>query len=261
MINFNRVWAMIDRYNLNLVHSWDRLTDMFYWPFLDLVLWGLTGVFFVKGSQDPNILIVMLTGLVFWIVIWRAQYEINVNLLSEIWDRNIVNIFVSPLSIWEWIIALIIFGFTKMLISISFSAVIAFFLYKFNIFMFGFYLFPIIISLALTGWAAGFVVAGFLIRYGQKVQTLGWAGVAVLAPFTAPNYPISILPAWAQKISMFVPSSYIFEGMREIIYKGVFSWEKIVISLGLNIVYLSLAILFFVFMFKRSRKLGLGRLI
>ena len=106
MINFNRVWAMVYRYTLDLIHRYDRLTDMFYWPFLDLVLWGLTGLFFIQSSNNPHTLTIMITGLIFWLVVWRAQYEITVNLLTEIWDKNIVNIFVSPLTLWEWIISL-----------------------------------------------------------------------------------------------------------------------------------------------------------
>ena len=261
MINFNRVWAMVYRYTLNLLHTYDRLTDMFYWPFLDLVLWGLTGLYFIQSSNNPHTLTIMITGLVFWIVIWRAQYEITVNLLWEIWDKNLVNIFVSPLTIWEWIIALIICGFTRLIVSISFSALAAFILYKYNILIYGFYLIPIILSLALTGWAVGFFVGGWLIKHGQKIQTLAWAGVAALAPFTVPYFPLTILPDWAKTIAYFVPPSYIFEGMRNLLQTGSFPIDKLIISFFLNVIYLILGILFFVFMFNRSRKLGLGRLI
>lgn len=194
MINFNRVWAMVYRYTLNLLHTYDRLSDMFYWPFLDLVLWGLTGLYFIQSSNNPDLLTIMITGLVFWIVIWRTQYEVTVNLLWEIWDRNLVNIFVSPLTIWEWIVSLIICGFTRLIISISFSALAAFILYKYNIFIYGFWLIPIILSLALTGWAVGFFVGGWLIKYGQRIQTLAWTGVAALAPFTVPYFPLNYPP-------------------------------------------------------------------
>ena len=184
MINFHRVWAMVQRYFLGLIHSYDRLGDMFYWPVMDLILWGLTGVYFVQQIKNPHALFVMLTGLIFWIVIWRTQYEITVNLLTEFWDRNLVNIFVSPLTVWEWITSLMVVGFTKMIISLTFSAVVASFLYHFNIFLYGFWLIPIVLSLALTGWAAGFLIAGLLIRFGQKIQTLAWVGVVLMRQVT-----------------------------------------------------------------------------
>ncbi|MBI4079318.1 MAG: ABC transporter permease [Candidatus Levybacteria bacterium] len=235
---------------------------MFYWPAMDLFIWGLTGLYLATLSNNSKELIfVILNGLVFWIIIWRAQYEINVNILSEMWDKNLVNVVASPLTIWEWITSLIIVGFIKMIISLSFSAIIAFIFYQYNIFMFGLQLLPITIGLLLFGWSAGFIVAGFIVRYGIKIQTAAWTGVALIAPFSALYYPLSILPNWAQKIALVLPPSHIFEGMRDVLFKGYFPAEKLFIGFALNIPYLLLSLWFFVFMFNKSKKIGLGRLI
>lgn len=261
MISLPRVGAMIKRYFLGLMHSYDRLGDMFYWPIIDLILWGFTGLYLVQQVKNPHALTIMLTGLIFWTVIWRTQYEITVNLLSEFWDRNLVNIFASPLTVWEWIAALMSIGFAKLIISFTFAVGLAFFLYQFNIFLYGLWVIPIVLSLAITGWSMGFLVAGILIRFGQKFQQLAWAGAFLIAPFSAPYYSLSILPEWAQTVALFIPASYIFEGIREVILLRKFPVEKLAISFGLNILYLMLAILFFVFMFNKSKELGLGRLI
>lgn len=262
MINVNRVYAMLWRYTYNMKHSFDRLSDMFYWPAMDLLIWGLTGFYFIKKSAEfSNLLFVILSGLIFWIVVWRTQYEITTNMLSEIWDKNIVNIFASPLKISEWIAAFMVFGIAKMLISVTFSTILAFILFKLNIFLYGFYLIPLIANLILTGWAAGFVVAGFLVRFGNTIQTLAWAGVYLIAPFSGIFYSIATLPSWAQKISLFVPPSYVFEGFREILFTNRLSADKVIFALALNLIYLILSLWFFTFMFNKSRKLGLGRLI
>lgn len=261
MINFNRVYAMIIRYFINLRHNFDRLSDMFYWPALDLFIWGLTGLYLATlSANNKDYIFIILTGLVFWIIIWRMQYEININILSEIWDRNIVNIFASPLTLAEWILSLMTVGFVKMIISLSFSATLAYIFYQYNVFTYGAMLIPIVISLALTGWATGFFVAAFIIRYGQKIQTLAWTGVALIAPFSALYYPLSILPEWAQKVALLVPSTYVFEAMREVHATGNFSYDKIAVSFALNIPYLIFSLWFFAKMFNNSRKLGLGRL-
>lgn len=168
---------------------------------------------------------------------------------------------VSPLKIEEWIISLLLFGFLKMTASLVFVGLLSFILYHYNIFMYGFFIIPIVISLLLTGWAIGFVIASFLIQFGVKIQTIAWAGGAILAPFSAIYYPLSILPVWAQKAALFVPSSYIFEGMRQFISTGHISFEKFLISFILSIVYLTLSIWLFIFMFKKSRQRGFGRLI
>lgn len=254
---------MVIRYFLYFKHNLDRLSDMFYWPAMDLLIWGLTGLYLASlNVNNKDYMFIILNGLVFWIVTWRAQYEININILSEVWDKNLVNIFSSPLTIWEYIASLMTVGFLKMVISLLFSAILAFFLYSYNVLsLYGLLLIPIIVNLLLTGWAVGFFLAGFIIRYGQKIQTLGWTGIYLLAPFSALYYPLSILPQWAQKISSFIPTTYIFEGMREILYGKSFPINNLFISFALNIVYLILSIWFFVFMFNKSRKAGLGRLI
>lgn len=261
-MNIRRIMAMVQRYFYNTKHSYDRLTDMFYWPLMDLLIWGLTGLYFTKLSPDSgNATTILLTGIIFWIVTWRAQYEITTNLLSEMWDRNLVNIFASPLTVYEWIVSVVIFGGLKMVISLLFSAGIAYLIYQYAFFQFGWWLIPIITSLVITGWASGFIVAAIIIRFGMKVQTIAWAGAYLIAPFSALYYPLSVLPDWAQKIALIFPSSYIFEAMRQHIFTNTISMDKIIISFALNGLFLVLSISLFVFSFKKSKKMGLGRLI
>lgn len=261
-MSIRRIFAMNKRYFYTLIHSYDRLSDMFYWPVIDILIWGLTGAYFAKLSSNPEQTItILLTGLIFWIITWRSQYEITVNLLSEMWDRNLVNIFSSPLSLSEWIVSVISYGALKMTVSLAFSAGTAFIFYKYAFFQFGWWILPITLSLLLTGWAIGFLVASILIRYGMKAQTLAWTGAYIIVPFSAIYFPLSILPDWAQKVAHLVPSSYIFEAMRGYIYTNTISIDKLLVSFGLNILYLILSIMLFVYCFKKSKQKGFGRLI
>jgi ABC-2 type transport system permease protein len=260
-MNIRRILAMVQKHTYTLIHSYDRLSDMFYWPVMDLLIWGMTGIYFAQlNSNSPHTITVILTGLIFWIITWRAQYEITINLLSELWDRNLVNIFASPLTIYEWVLSVIIFGSMKLIVSLSFSAIIAFIFYKYQFFQFGWWIIPIVINLIMTGWTAGFIVAAIIIRFGTKVQTIAWGGAYLVAPFSALYYPLSVLPQWAQKIALFFPTSYSFEALRQHIFTGNVSFEKIIISFALNIIYLVLSLCLFIFMFKQSKKIGLGKL-
>jgi ABC-2 type transport system permease protein len=261
-MNFNRIWAMVIRYTYNLKHSWDKLTDMFYWPAMDMFIWGITGLYLAQYTPNTaNYLGIILSGLIFWVVIWRAQYEITTNLLAELWDRNLVNLFTTPLTVLELMSAFILFGFLKTIISVAFSAILAFWLYQYNVFSFGILLLIFFVNLLLTGWACGFLVGALIIRFGQKIQTLAWAGVALIAPFSAVYYPLSVLPQWAQNIAYFIPSTYIFEAIRQSMFTGHVSYDKLLLSFGLNIIYFIISVWFFIRMFNKSRQLGLGRLI
>jgi ABC-2 type transport system permease protein len=261
-MNILRINAVITRYFYALTNSLDRMADTIYWPILDLLIWGITSTYIRSlNSNLPFIVIAFVTGLIFWYIIWRSQYEISISLMAEIWDRNIVNFFASPLKISEWIVSVIIFGAIKMLISIFVATIVSYVLYKVNVFSLGFMIIPFMASLMFTGWSIGFTTSALILRYGERIQTFVWVGPSIFMPFSAVFYPVSILPDWAQKISTFVPTSYIFEGMREVLYKDTFSLDKLILSLALNTIYLIISLSFFIFMFNKSKKLGLGRLI
>lgn len=262
MINFPVVFAMILRYVYNLKHDLNSVTDAFYMPAMQIFIWGLTSNYLKNSNQaGPQIVMFLLSGVVFWIVIDQGQQAISVNLLREFWDRNLVNIFSSPLRLREWILAIMIEGTIRMSFSLLFGILLVLALYNTDLFIYGMYIIPFVISLLITGWAIGFFISGLIVRYGHQFQAFAWIGITALAPFSAVYYPISSLPQWMQYISAILPPSYVFTGMRQILQTGTLSYEQLLMSFLMNIIYLVLAIYFFVIMFNKSKKLGLGRLI
>ena len=260
-MKWHRVWGLILRYNYLFKHSLDRQIDAFYWPTVDLVLWGITSTYLAKQSTNiPFAVLMVVSGIVLWIMLWRGQYEFTVNILDDMWNKNLINLFVSPLKISEWIASFVIQGIAKSIISVSFSALMAFILYKTNLFVFGFKLIPFLFLLLMTGWWVGLFVGGLIVRYGGKVQNFAWSMVFLIAPFSAIYYPLSALPQWAQKVAVIVPSSYSFEGARQVILTGVIDPHKIFASLGLNILYIILGLIFFWQSFKKVLQKGLVKL-
>lgn len=258
-IELRRVYAMVLRYWFYLRHSYDRLSDMFYWPMIDLLLWGLTSQYMRMQAQDQGyqLMLMIISGLLFWIVVWRAQYEITVNFLSEIWDKNLVNIFVSPLRFNEWLLAVYVVGVSKMIISFTFASVMAFLLYKVNVLTYGWYAPIFSIILMIMGWAVGMLVASVILRFGTKAQTLAWCAVMVVSPFSAIFYPLAILPNWAQQISRFVPASYVFENARRLIQTGVVNWVELGTALCLSLLYFGLAFRLISHSFAKAKERGL----
>ncbi len=260
-MKWHRIWGIILRYNYLFKRSLDRQADMFYWPTMDLLLWGITGSYFMSHAKDiPYALTMIVSGLVLWIILWRGQGELTINILEDMWNKNLINIFSSPLKLSEWIAAFLILGLTKAAISVSFGALVAFILYKVQLFAFGFKLLPFLFLLLLTGWWVGMLVGGLIMRYGGKVQQFAWSMVFLIAPFSAIYYPLTALPRWAQTVARGIPSSYVFEGARQVILTGQIDWHKIFISLGLNIIFLALGFWFFRSSFKKVLNKGLVKL-
>lgn len=256
---WHRLHSMLLRHFYIFRQSPDRMTEAFFWPMVDIFVWGLTSIYFAQISHFPNIVVLLLSGLILWTLVYRGQQEIPMVLLEELWNKNLINIFTSPLSFGEWVFSSVVIAVLKMFLSFIFISILAFLLYKLSIFQYGFYLIPFVFLLTLTAWAVGFFVTGLILRYSTKVQTLAWSLIAIISPFSGVYYSISILPKWAQVISHALPTSYIFEGMREVIATGTLSGEKLFIALGLNCIYLFFSLWFFQRSFKKVLEKGLTK--
>lgn len=256
--DFARVWAVVVRHLYNFKNNYDRLVDAFYWPAVDLVLFGLTVKTFT-GTQE-YVFATIVVGICLWFVVWRAQSDITVNLLEEIWSENVANLFASPLTVLEWVAGLMIVGVVKLGMTLVLLSTLALVLYAVNVTMLGWIGIVYILSLLLTGWSFGFFSAGIFLRHGTSVQTLAWAGPVLLMPFSGTYFPLSILPPWAQSIATIIPSSYVFESMRQLVNLGTFDPMDMFISFGLNIFYFLLATWFFVKSYEKAKVQGLAHL-
>lgn len=253
-----RIWGIFLRYFYNLLRTYDRLTDVFFWPIVDIVLWGITSKYIAGTGAGSNLAVLaLLGGIILWIFPWRSQYEITVNLLEDLWNRNLVNMFASPVLFSEWIFTLMLTGIFKSLVSFGFASFIAYLLYTSNIYTLGLSLLPWAGILIMFGWVFGLLIASLILRYGTKIQTLAWSSIYLVAPFAAVYYPVAILPVWAQQISHFVPVSYVFEAMRAVIHGQAVSASDLWWPALLCFAYLVVAMALFHNSFKHIFKRGL----
>lgn len=259
-MNIQRIFGTFLRYFFVLKKGLHQLSDMFYWPFVDILLWGLTSVWIQSYTPQGQLPMVLLTGLIFWQIAWRGSIDIAVSLLQEFWHRNLVNLFSTPLKLSEWIAGILLLSISKLLITISFGTLVVYLLYSLNVFAIGWMFLPFTVSLIIFGWALSFLSSSAIIYWGHRVEMFAWMTAFLFAPFSAVFYPVSVLPGWAQVVSWSLPTTYIFEGMRAILSGKAFPTYYFWISMGLNILYLSLAIALFYYAFEKSRAKGLARL-
>ena len=259
-MSWSRIIGVYIRYFYVARKGLHQLSDIFYWPFVDILLWGLTSVWIQMQSQIDNLPLILMTGLIFWQIVWRGSVDISVNLLQEFWSRNLVNLFSTPLKISEWIAGMILLSLTKLAITISFGSLVVYLLYSLNVFTVGWTFIPFAASLIIFGWTLSFLSSCAIIFWGHKVEMLAWMVGFLFAPFSAVFYPIEILPEWAKTIAWCLPTTYIFQGMRSILATGGFPISYFWISLALNLIYLAASIFLFHWAFEKSRQKGLARL-
>ena len=235
------------------------MVDAFWWPSFDMLLWGLMTVYI--QNQQPhtlsNITAFIIAGVILWMFVYRSQQEMGVLFLREFWDRNLLAVLSTPITITEYFAATMIVGIVKLIVSGVYMSLLGWILFRFNIFTLGWYLMPIIITLVLTGLWTGFLVMGLVVQYGYRVQSLAWSMIMVIMPFSAVSYPVSVLPGWTQTIARWIPTSYMFEGMRQVIATGKMDLSAFALANALNLVYLTLSCLFFTWGFKNARTNGM----
>ncbi len=258
-MSWQRVSALILKYAFICSRTAMRAMDVFFWPVMDLLVWGFLTVYMLQVSNTVPALVTFLIGaIIMWNVLYRAQQVVCISFLEDVWSRNLLNVFASPIRISEFIAAAYIIGFLQAAIVLILLSVLAAVIYSFNILSIGFTLGLLFVNLLIMGWSLGLVSTAFIIRYGPQAEVFAWAVPFLVQPVCAIFYPVSVLPVWLQAVASCVPASYVFEGMREIIAGSPSDpWWNIGMAFALNIVYLLLAGLLFKYMFELARQRGL----
>ena len=237
--------------------SFPRLMDILYWPVMELLLWGFISIYVAKLNVGGfNVVTVLLGAVIFWDLLSQSQRSVSVAFLEDVWERNFLNIFVTPLRISEFLASAVILAFVRIVMTGVVMGILAAIFYKFNIFIFGFYLVPFVVNLLIFGSALGFFTTAIILRYGTSAQVLAFGFLFLLQPFSAVFYPVSVLPAFVQPIAYALPSTYVFEGMRGVITTGSFSLGYFALALLTNAIYLALILWYFYKMFAKVKIKG-----
>lgn len=264
MHSVRRIHAMMLRYLFLHKRSLPRALEIIFWPVMELLVWGFVSVYIqsLAPSTLNHIVFVLISAMIFWDVLYRSQQAVSIAIVEDIWTQNIVNILVSPLRVWEWLCATFIYGLIKISLIVCILCLIAFGLYHYSMTAtLGVYIIPLMLNLLLFGWAVGVFTSALIVRWGHSAEALVWGIPYLLQPISAIYYPVSVLPKWLQTISWCLPSTYVFEGVRQVAGQGEMPFEFFWIGLGLNLIYFLGAGLFFAFMYHSSQRSGrLGRL-
>jgi len=257
-MSFRRINALLFRYLYLYPRSLPRLLDLLFWPVIDLLLWGFLSLYLEKlNLENINILSVLLGAIIFWSLMSRSQEAVTIAFLEDVWEKNLLNVFVTPLKVREFLSATVLLGVIRIVLQGIILGLIALVLYHFNIFQFGFYTLPFVLSLLIFGWVLGLFILGIILRFGTSAQVLAFGFIFLIQPFSAVFYPVSALPAAIQWVAYLFPSTYVFEGMRSVIATGSMPWTDMAFSFGINAVLMAFVLSFFVSMFRKVKEKGL----
>jgi ABC-2 type transport system permease protein len=254
----HRIMALVVRHLYLYRRSLPRIMEIFYWPFLDLVIWGFITLYLARfQNQIPGFVTFFLGALILWDILFRAQQGITISFLEEIWARNLMNLFASPLKPSEFLAATMVMSIFKVTCVSIVMAVCAALFYSYNIFMIGLWLFPFVLNLVVTGWVVGVFTTSLIMRFGQEAEVLAWSMVFLFQPISCVFYPLDVLPGWLKAIAWANPAAHVFEGMRTVLSTSTQPFINLAWASGLNVLLLVAVIAWFHRTFAHCKEQGL----
>jgi len=235
-----------------------RILPMFAWVAIDIVLWGFITRYLssVTGNRI-NFVASLLGAVLLWDLFTRIMQGVTMAFLEDIWSRNLLNFFATPLAISEYVVGLVATSIVTSLLGLAVMLVLATTLFGLSFLSLGLALAPFLLVLFLFGIALGIFASAMVLRLGPASEWMIWPLPALLSPFVGVFYPLSTLPAWMRVVARALPPSYVFEDMRAIVTGHAFALEPLLGGLALAVLQIVLCAGFFVHVYRYAVRSGL----
>lgn len=256
-MSIQRIYAVFLRQMFLIKSNPVRLLSLFMWLVINIIQWGFITKYL--GSFNGavfNIVTIILGAIILWEFMSRIQQGTMMSFLEDVWSQNFINFFASPLQVKEYLAGLILTSIITSFVGFFIMALIAGFIFGFNIFVIGLYIIPFMFLLFIFGMAMGIFVTGLIFKWGPSAEWIAWPVPMILSIFVGVFYPISTLPEYLQYISKILPPTYVFESIRSVLAGNFNIGLNLLIGFALAIVYLLIAYLFFLLVYKHNLKTG-----
>ncbi len=235
-----------------------RVFPMVVWVAIDIVLWGfITRYLNTVSGSGVNFVPTLLGGVLLWDFCTRVMQGVSTAFLEDVWSRNFLNLFSSPLSVSEYLTGLVITSVLTSCVGLIVMLLLATGVFHLEFFSVGVPLAAFLLLLFLFGITLGILGCAMVLRLGPASEWLLWPLPALLAPFAAVFYPLSTLPHWMQAVATTLPPSYVFEGMRGLLSGTPFPTGLLLQGGAVAILELLAAIYFYESVYRRAVRTGL----
>src|ERR1700691_932904 len=96
-----------------------RIIPLFAWVAIDVVLWGfITRYLNSLTSSGYNFVPALLGAVLLWDFFTRVMQGVTTAFFEDVWSRNFLNVFATPLLISEYITGLVLSGVTTSVVGL-----------------------------------------------------------------------------------------------------------------------------------------------
>jgi len=217
-MRLNRTAAIVLRHFYLLRGSPARVVPLFAWVAVDIVLWGfITRYLNTVASPGFDFVPVLLGAVLFWDFCTRVMQGVTMAFFEDVWSRNFLNLFSTPLSIPEYVAGLVLSSIVTSSIGLAVMVALATAIFGLSFLSWGLLAIPFLLVLFLFGIALGVLGSAVVLRFGPAAEWFIWPIPALISPFAGVFYPLATLPTWMRAVARLLPPSYVFEGMRAVV--------------------------------------------
>ena len=147
-----------------------RLVPTFAWVAIDIVLWGFLSRYLnsvtshAAGGAHVDFVPSLLGAVLFWDFFTRIMQGVTTAFFEDIWSRNFLNLFATPLSISEYVSGLVLTSIATSLIALAVMLILATFVFGLSFFSLGLMLIPFVLVLFLFGVALGIFASAVAVK-------------------------------------------------------------------------------------------------
>ena len=235
-----------------------RSLPLFAWVAIDIVVWGFITRYLNSTSAGRfNYVPSLLGAVLMWDFFTRIMQGVSTAFLEDVWSRNFLNLFASPLTLCEYITGLVITSIATSAVGLIVMLALATAVFGLSFVALGALLIPFLLVLFCFGIALGILASALVLRLGPASEWLVWPLPALLSPFVGVFYPLSTLPRWMQTVAHLLPPAYVFQGMRAVLAHRPFYAGSLALGGAIALLDILLAGYFFARVFRHAVRTGL----
>ena len=193
-MNASRIGAIVLRMFYLYRGSPQRVFPIFIFVAIDILVWGfLTRYLNSVSHADFNFVPALLGAVLLWDFLTRVMQQITMTLFEDVWTRNFLNFFASPLRTSEYLIGLLIVAIITSGLSLVAMIILAQIAFGLSFLSYGLAIAPFFMVMFLTGIALGVAASALVLRLGPASEWLIWPIPMLISPFAGVFYPVTDL--------------------------------------------------------------------
>ena len=248
-----RVRAMVRRSLLSQSRNPDFWFLLLVLPLVDGLLFGSIGVAYGIGDAP---VVLLVTGIMLFHLIWQLTLAGSFGLLDEVWSRNLLNLIATPLTEREMLSSFGVVGLLRTGVSVTVIGAVGVVFFAVSPTSAGVVLVPSAALLLLFGWSVALFVVGLTLQYGDRAEVFSWGTLVLLMPLSGVFYPVESLPPVLQAVARAIPLTHVFDAVRIGIEDGEVAWAQLAIAAAGTAVIAAASTWFVAHQLRRFRRDG-----